>query len=73
MQLKKVAGLSSHQYTVAVRLFLDQNQPGLSLLHEQSARTRGISIDDSSAIVSVQWNEVFFFRIDSLVSILLPY
>ncbi|XP_031125724.1 uncharacterized protein LOC116028070 isoform X1 [Ipomoea triloba] len=65
-ELKKVAGLSSHQYTVAVRLFLDQNQPGLSLLHEQSARTRGISIDDSSAIVSVQWNEVFFFRIDSL-------
>ncbi|CAH9120085.1 unnamed protein product [Cuscuta europaea] len=64
-ELKKVAGLSSHLFTVAVRI-MNQNQPGLSLLPEQSVRTRGITTNGSSSVFSLKWNEVFFFKIDSL-------
>ncbi|VFQ66400.1 unnamed protein product [Cuscuta campestris] len=62
-ELKEVAGLSSHLFSVAVRVF---NSHDLPVLPQQSARTRGISTSVSSAILSLEWNEVFFFKIDSL-------
>lgn len=67
-QFPRVEGLSSHQYTVAVHLAPDQCIPSGSLLNQQSARTCGSSPDHSSdsMLETVNWNEVFFFKIDSL-------
>ncbi|KAL6985854.1 hypothetical protein U1Q18_019227, partial [Sarracenia purpurea var. burkii] len=66
-EFQRLEGLSSHQYTVAVRLVIDQSLPGGSLLNQQSARTRGASSDHivSSDLELVKWNEIFFFKIDS--------
>ncbi|XWS38677.1 hypothetical protein CRYUN_Cryun19dG0151500 [Craigia yunnanensis] len=62
----RVEGLTSHQYTVAVRLSPDHSLPSESLLHQQSARTcGGISSYLSSDIESVDWSEMFFFKVDS--------
>lgn len=68
-QLLKLEGLSSHQFSVAVRVYKDQCQPSQSHLNDQSARTCGIESggSDSSDIESVKWNEVFFFKTDSVV------
>ncbi|KAA8522113.1 hypothetical protein F0562_012573 [Nyssa sinensis] len=66
-EFPRVEGLSSHQYTVAVRLTPDQSCLSGSLLNQQSARTCGTNSDDSasSEIVLVEWNEIFFFKVDS--------
>ncbi|XVF52445.1 hypothetical protein PTKIN_Ptkin05aG0018700 [Pterospermum kingtungense] len=62
----KVEGLTSHQYTVAVRLSPGHGLPSESLLHQQSARTCGRSSSYlSSDIELVDWNEIFFFKVDS--------
>ncbi|XP_022737877.1 uncharacterized protein LOC111290709 isoform X2 [Durio zibethinus] len=67
--LPRVEGLTSHQYTVAVRLSPDHSRPSESLLHQQSARTCGcISSYLSSDIELVEWSEIFFFKVDSLDS-----
>ncbi|TYI15495.1 hypothetical protein ES332_A08G190100v1 [Gossypium tomentosum] len=64
--LPRVEGLSSHQYTVAVRLSPSHSLPSESLLHQQSARTCGrISSIMSSDSVLVDWSEMFFFIVDS--------
>lgn len=69
MQLLKLEGLSSHQYSVGVRVYEDQGHPSQSNLNQQRARTCGIESRDSesSDIVFVKWNEVFFFKIGSMV------
>lgn len=69
LQLLRGGGLSDHQFTVAVRLSLDQSLPGGSLLNRQIARTCGASSHiGGSDLELVKWNEMFFFRVDSLVS-----
>ncbi|XP_060207492.1 uncharacterized protein LOC132635217 [Lycium barbarum] len=66
-EFQQVEGLSSHEYAVEVRLAPDQGHPCPSISIQQSARTRGncsyVSI--SSDVISVKWNEVFFFKVDS--------
>lgn len=66
-EFQQVEGLSSHEYAVEVRLAPDQSHPCPSLSIQQSARTRGNSSYGSIAsdIISVKWNEVFFFKVDS--------
>ncbi|KAK9266873.1 hypothetical protein L1049_027132 [Liquidambar formosana] len=65
-ELPRVEGLSSHQYTVAVRIAPDQSLSNGSMLNQQSARTCGSSSDySSSEIVLVNWNEMFFFKVDT--------
>ncbi|XP_052211647.1 uncharacterized protein LOC127814276 isoform X2 [Diospyros lotus] len=66
-ELQRVEGLSSHQYTVAVRLSLDPSVSGGSPLTQQSARTCGTSSRPtlSSEFELVNWNETFFFKVDS--------
>ncbi|CAK9173343.1 unnamed protein product [Ilex paraguariensis] len=67
-EFPRVEGLSSHQYAVTVRLTLDQNLPSGSLLNQQSARTCGTDSPNcaSSDLKFVIWNEMFFFKVDSL-------
>jgi len=71
-----VPGISSRQYAVAIRLIqepLSSNGTLLipsngALLNQQSVRTCGHSSEfQSSGLESVKWNEVFFFKVDSLV------
>ncbi|KAF6135503.1 hypothetical protein GIB67_015356, partial [Kingdonia uniflora] len=66
-QFRSVEGLSTHQYTVAIRLVPNQFIPSGSLLKHQSARTRGITSDHSqpSGLQLVNWSETFFFKADS--------
>ncbi|XP_052881690.1 uncharacterized protein LOC108482794 [Gossypium arboreum] len=64
--LPRVEGLTSHHYTVAVRLSPDQSLPSESLIRQQSARTCGhISSYLSSDTEFVDWSEIFFFKVDS--------
>ncbi|KAL4278350.1 hypothetical protein GQ457_03G021670 [Hibiscus cannabinus] len=64
--LPRVEGLTSHQYTVAVRISPDHNLPSESLIRQQSARTCGrTSSYLSSDIELVDWSEMFFFKVDS--------
>lgn len=73
MQFLKVEGLTSAQYTVAIRLTPDQSLASQSPHHQQSARTCGSSSDPlSSELEVVTWNEIFFFKVDSLVRIFFP-
>ncbi|XP_065619172.1 uncharacterized protein LOC112023786 [Quercus suber] len=66
-QFPRVKGLTSHQYTVAIRLTPDQSVLTELQLHQQSARTSGRSEDKflSTELELVNWNEVFFFKVDS--------
>ncbi|KAH6774114.1 pleckstrin homology domain-containing protein [Perilla frutescens var. frutescens] len=75
MQLMKLEGLSSYQYSVGVRVYEDQSHPSQSYLNQQSARTCGIESGGSepSDIVIVKWNEVFFFKIDSVDCCMLEF
>ncbi|KAF5735104.1 hypothetical protein HS088_TW15G00604 [Tripterygium wilfordii] len=71
-QFPRVRGLSSNQYTVAIRLNPNRNILGVSLLHQQSARTCGsISQDSSSELELIKWNENFSFKIDNPESYML--
>ncbi|KAE8731960.1 Pleckstrin (PH) domain-containing protein isoform 2 [Hibiscus syriacus] len=64
--LPRVEGLTSHHYTVAVRVSPDHSLPSESLIHQQSARTCGrTSSHVSSDIELVDWSEIFFFKVDS--------
>ncbi|KAL8101699.1 hypothetical protein AgCh_033550 [Apium graveolens] len=65
--LPRVEGPSSRQYTVALRLTVKQSLRSESPLYHQSARTCGTSsvVSVSSDLVSVKWNEIFFFKIES--------
>lgn len=70
LQFPQATGSSSNEYTVAVRLMPNENFSGGSSLTQQSVRTcgtRAVSLA-SSEHVSVTWNEIFFFKIKSLVS-----
>lgn len=69
MQLLKLEGLSSHQYSVGVRVCEDESRPDQAFVHQQSARTCGTGSDgsESSDVELVKWNEVFFFKVDSVV------
>ncbi|OIT20384.1 hypothetical protein A4A49_38348 [Nicotiana attenuata] len=68
-EFKQVEGLSSHshEYAVEVRLAPDESHPFQSLSTQQSTRTRGNNSygSISSDAISVKWNEVFFFKVDS--------
>ncbi|KAF3672124.1 hypothetical protein FXO38_06262 [Capsicum annuum] len=68
-EFQKAEGLSSHEYAVEVRLAPVQGHPCPSLSIQQSARTRGSSSygSISADVISVKWNEVFFFKVDSPV------
>ncbi|KAG9142715.1 hypothetical protein Leryth_005471 [Lithospermum erythrorhizon] len=67
-EFPKVEGLSGRQYTLSIRLALDQNCLEGSHLDYQNARTKGsgASGSGSSETELVKWNEVFFFKIGSL-------
>ncbi|KAL7609935.1 hypothetical protein Lser_V15G10156 [Lactuca serriola] len=67
-QFPKVEGLGSHQYGIAVCLTPGQNSSNGILLGRQSARTCGASSssEKSSDLELVTWNEIFFFKADSL-------
>lgn len=68
MQFPRVGGLSFRQYSVAIRLAPDRSLPNDSVLPQQSARTCGNCSDHSSSELElVNWNEVFFFKVDSPV------
>ncbi|XP_020979196.1 uncharacterized protein LOC107640015 [Arachis ipaensis] len=67
-QFSRVEGSDSQQYTVAVRLSPNQSLPPDALVHQQSARTcgrRAHHLSDSN-LEFVKWNEIFFFKVDSL-------
>lgn len=71
MQFPQVEGSDSQQYTVAVRLYSNQSLPSDSSVYQQSARTRGRRAHHllPSDLELVKWNEIFFFKVDSLVLI----
>ncbi|RDY03158.1 Vacuolar protein sorting-associated protein 13C, partial [Mucuna pruriens] len=67
-QFPRVEGSDSQQYTVAVRLSPNQSLPSDALVHQQSARTCGRRAHHllPSDLELVKWNEIFFFKVDSL-------
>ncbi|KAL2987622.1 hypothetical protein AAZX31_11G038900 [Glycine max] len=67
-QFPQVEGSDSQQYTVAVRLYSNQSLPSDSSVYQQSARTRGRRAHHllPSDLELVKWNEIFFFKVDSL-------
>lgn len=69
MQIPRVHGSALQQYTVAIRLTPDQSLSTDVLLHQQSARTCASSPHRllPSDVELVEWNEIFFFKVDSLV------
>lgn len=68
LQFPQGRGLTSPQYTIAIRLSPDPSLPSESLSHQQSARTCGSSSEQlSSELELVKWNEIFFFKVDDPV------
>ncbi|XP_058784265.1 uncharacterized protein LOC131659041 [Vicia villosa] len=67
-QFPRVGGSDSQQYVVVVRLSPNPSLPNDALLHQQSARTCGRRENQlfPSDLELVQWNEIFFFKVDSL-------
>ncbi|KAL6543919.1 hypothetical protein OROGR_010416 [Orobanche gracilis] len=67
-ELLKLEGLSSHQYSVGIRVHDDPRHLSQLHLNQQFARTCGTRPDDSesSDVELVKWDEVFFFKVDSL-------
>ncbi|KAK4262505.1 hypothetical protein QN277_028058 [Acacia crassicarpa] len=67
-QFPRVEGSALQQYTVAIRLTPDQSLSTDTLLHKQSSRTCASSPYQllPSDIELVEWNEMFFFKVDSL-------
>ncbi|KAI3453469.1 hypothetical protein Pfo_010132 [Paulownia fortunei] len=74
-ELLKLEGLSSHQYSVGLRVYEDQSHPSQSYLNQQSARTCGTGSDgsESSDVEFVKWNEVFFFKVVSVDCCMLEF
>lgn len=66
MQFPRVGGSDSQQYAVAVRLSPNPSLPTDGMVHQQSARTCGRRAHPSD-LELVKWNEIFFFKVDSLV------
>ncbi|KMT11750.1 hypothetical protein BVRB_5g105600 [Beta vulgaris subsp. vulgaris] len=67
-QFKKVDGLSSRQYSVAIRLSPEPMlSDGMVLNQQQSVRTSGRRSEScsSSELECVKWSEVFFFKVKS--------
>lgn len=69
MQFPRVGGSDSQQYAVAVRLHPNQSLPSDALVHQHSARTCGRRAHHlfPSDLELVKWNEIFFFKVDSVV------
>lgn len=69
MQFPQVEGSDARQCTVAVRLSPSQSRATDALVHQQSARTCGRRAQHllPSDLELVKWNEIFFFKVDSLV------
>jgi hypothetical protein len=69
MQFPQVGGSDSQQYAVAVRLSPNPSLPTDTLVHQHSARTCGRRAHQvfPSDLELVKWNEIFFFKVDSLV------
>lgn len=69
MQFPRVEGSALQQFTVAIRLTPDQSLSTDALLHQQSARTCASNPHQLSPsdFELVEWNEIFFFKVDSLV------
>ncbi|KAF7828516.1 Vacuolar protein sorting-associated protein 13C [Senna tora] len=67
-QFPRVEGSALQQYTVAIRLSPDQSLSTDALLHQQSARTcaSGPCQLLPPDLELVEWNEIFFFKVDSL-------
>ncbi|XP_042394059.1 uncharacterized protein LOC121984930 isoform X2 [Zingiber officinale] len=64
-ELRSTKGVSNGEYMVALRLFIDH--PITSPLQQQSARTSGVMIETSSSgTTTVNWHEMFSFKIDSM-------
>ncbi|KAL8529518.1 hypothetical protein ACS0TY_006808 [Phlomoides rotata] len=74
-ELLKFEGLSSRLYNVKVRTYEDQSHRSQSYLNQQSARTCGIASDssESSNVAFVSWNEVFFFKVDTVDNCMLEF
>lgn len=72
MQLTTPEGIGTGEYMIAVRLYIDH--PAVSPLRQQSARTSGVlTKHSSSSITTVNWHEIFSFKIDSTVLITLRF
>lgn len=69
LQIPRAEGIFSHQYVVTVNITPSENLPRDSLLIKQSARTRGRIPQryQNSEHEVVNWSELFFFKVDSLV------
>lgn len=67
-EFPRIEGASSGQYAIAVHLNPEQCLPGDIIPNQQSARTCGRCSDDSltSGHELFTWNEIFFFKVDSL-------
>lgn len=67
-QFPRVGGSDSQQYAVAVRLHPNQSLPSDALVHQHSARTCGRRAHHlfPSDLELVKWNEIFFFKVDSV-------
>ncbi|XP_047340404.1 uncharacterized protein LOC124943990 [Impatiens glandulifera] len=67
-EIPRLGDFSSHLYTVAVRVSPEEGIAGVLLRNPQSARTCGIHSDhiSNSDYELVEWNEMLFFRIDTL-------
>ncbi|PNY06054.1 pleckstrin homology domain-containing protein, partial [Trifolium pratense] len=71
-QFPRVGGSDSQQYAVAVRLSPKPSLPADALVHQHSARTCGRRAHQvvPSDLELVKWNEIFFFKVDSLYEFL---
>ncbi|EPS74221.1 hypothetical protein M569_00532, partial [Genlisea aurea] len=68
-ELQKKEGLSSCQYSIGLHILEDDHHPARSQISQQRARTSGVGSagSDPTKIESVKWNEVFFFRVNSMI------
>ncbi|XP_051144600.1 uncharacterized protein LOC127260739 isoform X2 [Andrographis paniculata] len=73
-ELMKLESLTSHQYDVSVCLY-QESHPTQSSLNQQCARTYGAGSDGSESldIEFVKWDEVFFFKVDSVDGCILKF
>ncbi|KAG8382460.1 hypothetical protein BUALT_Bualt05G0079500 [Buddleja alternifolia] len=74
-ELPKLEGLSAHQFSIAVRVYENQSHPSQSYPNQQSARTCGTGSrgTEFSDLEFVKWDEVFFFKVDSMDSCMVEF
>nr|XP_009413254.1 PREDICTED: uncharacterized protein LOC103994598 isoform X1 [Musa acuminata subsp. malaccensis] len=71
-ELTTPEGIGTGEYMIAVRLYIDH--PAVSPLRQQSARTSGVlTKHSSSSITTVNWHEIFSFKIDSTENYILEF